>query len=101
MQAAEERRLNLGVELYSYHQQLAQLHTDLEQSRSQVLELATRRQKEEPDSAKMRQEIEKNAASLEANRTDVSLHGTYKICFLPSFLQCGILSCLRFERPPQ
>ena len=73
LQAAEERRLNFGVELYGYQQQLAQVQAGLEQSRSQVLELATRRQHEEPVSAKMRHDVEKNAESLEADRADVNL----------------------------
>ena len=83
LQTAEERRLNLGVELYGYQQQLAQVHAGFEQSRSQVLELATRRQNEEPVSADMRQQVEKNAASLEANRADVSAHGTCRTRFVP------------------
>ena len=103
LQAAEERRLNFGVELYGYQQQLAQVLAGVEQSRSQVLELATRRQKEEPISAKMRHDVEKNAESLEADRADVSLFMAPARCALcPT--HCGVtpsaLSRLGFEQPP-
>ena len=82
LQAAEERRLNLGVELYGYQQQLAEVNAGLEQNRTKVRELATRRETEEPISAKMRKEVEENAAGLEATRADVSLYGSCKARFV-------------------
>lgn len=73
LQATQERRLNLGVELYGHQQHLAQLQTGLGQTKSRVLELAASRLKEEAETMELRQQAEKGAAGLETQEAEVSI----------------------------
>lgn len=72
LQASQERRLNLGVELYGFQQQLAQLLTSVKEKEKNVEELAVERQEEEAETAKLREQADKGTKDLEAKRAEVS-----------------------------
>jgi hypothetical protein len=71
-QASQECRLNLGVELYGFQQQLARLLTSVKEKESKVEELAVERKEEEAEIAKLCERADKGTKDLEAKRAEVS-----------------------------
>jgi len=74
VQAAQEIRLNLGVELYGFQQQLAQLQKKLEETESKTAQLAAEWVREEPELMRLRQQEIEDVKELEAQRAEVYLH---------------------------
>ena len=72
VQAAQAKRLNLGVELYGFQQQLAQLQKTCQETESKAAQLAAEREKEEPDLVRLREQAACNAKKLVAQREEVS-----------------------------
>ena len=74
LQAAQEKRLNLGVELYGFQQQLAQLQKTCQEAESKAAQLAAEREVEEPILVEMREQAAKNAKALMAQKAEVRVH---------------------------
>ena len=71
VQAAQEKRLNLGVELYGFQQQLAQLQKTCQETESKAAQLAAEREREEPVLVGLREQAAKNAKDLVARKAEV------------------------------
>ena len=74
VQAAQEERLNLGVELYGFQQQLAQIQKIRQESESKAAQLAAEREEEEPALVGLRQQAAQNAQKLDAQKAEVRAH---------------------------
>ncbi len=76
VQAAQAKRLNLGVELYGFQQQLAQLQKTCQETESKAAQLAAEREREEPILVGLREQAAKNDKDLAAQRAEVRVHQT-------------------------
>ena len=73
VQAAQEERLNLGVELYGFQQQLAHIHKKRQDSECKAAQLANEREEEEPALVGLRQQAAQKAKKLQAQKAEVGI----------------------------
>ena len=71
VQAAQEKRLNLGVELYGFQQQLAQLQKTCQETESKAAQLAAEREREEPILVGLQEQAAKDAKKRVAQKAEV------------------------------